>query len=201
MAAILYARRVGTSKHREGTVHKKSLSNPGLIGYKAVMDVRVWGTVAQFISAAGTVTIATTAIVAASRYRYQVSLERMKWLQQLYDNFYNSERYKEIRQLIDFDDLGTLVQLLKRSDAAPREVRPAERGQIDQFTDYLNFFEWIGYLEKERQLTIKHIDTMFKYYLVRLMQVDGHQELRQYIKGHGYEELHRLLNHYSKMGD
>lgn len=162
------------------------------------MDVHDW---AGLVSAAGTVAIAVTAIVAASRYRYQVSLEQMKWLQQLYDSFYNSERYKPVRQLIDFDDLESLIQLLKKSDAAPRELRQAERDQVDQFTDYLNFFEWIGHLGQQRQITVEHIDTMFKYYLVRLMQVDRQQELRKYIKDHGYEKLHRLLNHYSKIGD
>lgn len=162
------------------------------------MDVRDWAAV---ISAGATAAIAGTAIMAAIRYRHQSSLERMKWLQQLYDNFYNSERYKQVRQLIDFDDLEALIQLLRKSDAAPRELRAEDRDRVDQLTDYLNFFEWIGYLEKERQLTIKNIDTMFKYYLVRSMQVDGHQALRKYIKDHGYEELHRLLNHYSKIGD
>jgi hypothetical protein len=165
------------------------------------MDIKDWGVLGQVLSGAGTLTIAISAVVAAKRYRYQVNLERMKWLQQLYDSFYNSERYKGIRQLIDFDDLDTLIQLLKKSDASPRELHSPERNQVDQFTDYLNFFEWIGYLQKEGQITFEQVDTMFHYYLVRLMKVDRDQELRKYIKKNDYQELHRLLNQYSKIDE
>jgi hypothetical protein len=163
------------------------------------MDIRDLGAAGQLLSGLGAAVIAWMAILARANYRRQVSLEQMKWLQQLYDSFYNSDRYKRVRQLIDFDDAGTLLQLLRKSDITSRELRPAERDQIDQFSDYLNFFEWVGYLVKDRQITFKHVNTMFKYYLVRLIQVDKNQELRKYIKSHGYEELHSFLNRYSRI--
>jgi hypothetical protein len=164
------------------------------------MDIRDWGAIGQFLSGIGTVVVAGAAILARRSYRHQISLERMKWLQQFYDNFYNSDRYKAVRQRIDFDDVETLFPLLRKSDTAPQELRPQERDQLDQFTDYLNFFEWIGYLEKEGQVSFENVDVMFKYYLVRLLQVDANQQLRKYISDHGYEELNRLLNRYSKIG-
>jgi len=164
------------------------------------MDIRDWGAIGQLLSGIGTATVAGVAILARRSYRHQINLERMKWLQQLYDSFYNSDRYKAVRQRIDFDDLATLFQLLRKSDIAPQELRAQEKDQLDQFTDYLNFFEWIGYLEREGQITFKNVDAMFKYYLVRLLQVDSSKQLRKYILDHGYEELHSLLDRYSKIG-
>ena len=164
------------------------------------MDIRDWGAIGQLLSGIGTVVVAGAATLARRSYRHQIGLEQMKWLQQLYDNFYNSDRYKAVRQRIDFDDLETLLQLLRKSDVAPQELRTQEKDQLDQFTDYLNFFEWIGYLEREGQITFENIDAMFKYYLVRLLQVDVSHQLRKYISDHGYEELHNLLNRYSKIG-
>jgi hypothetical protein len=127
-----------------------------------------------------------------------VSLEQMRWLQQLYDSFYNGERYKEVRQVIDFDELGQTMELLRRGDADPHQLSLPERAKLDQFTDYLNFFEWLAYLEDEKQLTFRQLDTMFGYYLTRLSQVDRNRQLRQYIRDNGYEQLHRLLDRYSQ---
>lgn len=122
----------------------------------------------------------------------------MRWLQQLYDSFYNSDRYKAVRQMIDFDELEQTMELLRRSDSDPHHITLPERAQVDQFTDYLNFFEWLAFLEEEKQLTFAQLDTMFGYYLTRLLQVDKNRQLRKYIQEEGYEQLNRLLDRYSK---
>jgi hypothetical protein len=142
--------------------------------------------------------LAALALWARQNYRRQVSLEQMRWLQQLYDSFYNSDRYKEVRQAIDFDELGQTMELVRRGDADPHQLTLPERAQLDQFTDYLNFFEWLAYLEKEKQLTFRQLDTMFGYYLTRLLQVDRNRPLRRYIQENGYEQLHVLLDRYSQ---
>lgn len=135
---------------------------------------------------------------ARQNYRRQVNLEQMKWLQQLYDSFYNSDRYKEVRQMVDFDELGHTMELLRRSETDPHHLSLPERAQLDQFTDYLNFFEWLAYLEKEGQLTFSQLDTMFRYYLTRLLEIDKNRELRKYIQEEGYEQLSRLLGRYGR---
>jgi hypothetical protein len=152
----------------------------------------------QLLSGVGTFVLAGLALWARQSYRRQVNLEQMRWLQQLYDSFYNSDRYKGVRQVIDFDELGQTMELLRRGEADPHQLSLPERAQIDQFTDYLNFFEWLAYLEKEKQLTFQQLDTMFGYYLTRLLQVDKNRQLRKYIQEKGYEQLHRLLERYSR---
>jgi hypothetical protein len=165
------------------------------------MDFRNLGAIGQFLSGIGIFFLLVTAWVAYKNYIYHTQLERLKWLQQLFESFYNSNRYKTVRQQIDFDDMKGLRALLRRSDAEPAELRREEREQVDLFTDYLNFFEWIAFLESKEQLAFEDVDAMFNYYLKRLLQVDDDQQLRRYIRDQGFERLHRLLNRYSPMPD
>ena len=165
-----------------------------------MVDIRDLGPLGQLLSGLGTLAVAALALWARQNYRRQVNLEQMRWLQQLYDSFYNSDRYRAVRQAVDFDELDQTLELLRRGDADPHQLSLPERTQLDQFTDYLNFFEWVAFLEKEGQLTFEQLDTMFKYYLIRLLQVDKNRQLRKYIQDKGYEQLDRLLDRYSQTG-
>ena len=162
------------------------------------MDIRDLGPLGQFLSGLGAIGLAGLAFWARQSYRRQVNLEQMRWLQQLYDSFYNSDRYRAVRQVIDFDDLDQTLELLRRGDADPYQLSLPERTQLDQFTDYLNFFEWVAFLEEEGQLTFEQLDAMFKYYLTRLLEIDKNRQLRKYIQSHGYEQLDRLLDRYEQ---
>ena len=56
-----------------------------------------------------------------------------------------------------------------------------------EFTDYLNFFEFMGYLKKSGQLSRRDVAALFDYYLACLRK---HDAVRKYIvddsKGYGY---------------
>jgi hypothetical protein len=162
------------------------------------VDIRDLGPLGQLLSGVGTIVLAALGLWARRNYRRQVNLEQMRWLQQLYDSFYNSDRYKEVRQLIDFDELAQTMELLRRGDSNPHQLSLPERARVDQFTDYLNFFEWLAFLQEEKQLTFGQLDTMFGYYLTRLLEIDKSRQLRTYIQEKGYEQLHRLLERYSQ---
>ena len=162
------------------------------------MDIRDLGPLGQFLSGLGAIGLAGLAFWARQSYRRQVNLEQMRWLQQLYDSFFNSDRYRAVRQVIDFDDLDQTLELLRRGDSNPYQLSLPERTQLDQFTDYLNFFEWVAFLEEEGQLTFEQVDVMFKYYLTRLLEIDKNRQLRKYIQSHSYEQLDRLLDRYEQ---
>lgn len=156
-----------------------------------------------YFPAIGTAVGLITAGLAYRTYYRQARLERLKWLQQLYDSFYNSERYKPVRQIIDFDDMAEVLSLLQKSDSECRQLPERQRNLLDQFTDYLNFFEWIAFLEWKRQLDFKDIDVMFNYYLRRIVEIDNKHEnqISQYLSASGYEQFQRLLvKHFSLVG-
>src|ERR1700704_2964424 len=154
----------------------------------------------EFLTGVGTIVLCSTALLAFLGYRRQIKREKLRWLQQLYEKFYNQKRYKPVRQRIDFDDLDDLLPLLRKTKDMIQRPSPEERNKIDEFTDYLNFFEWIAFLESVRQLRFKQLNVMFNYYLVRILEIDDRHSGRiiRYISDNGYEQFLELLRkHYA----
>lgn len=70
------------------------------------------------------------AIWALVVYRRNRRLEQAKWLSTFYDKFYESDKYKYVRDLLDSDGL--------------EEIRVMVESEDSKFTDYLNFFEHVA---------------------------------------------------------
>jgi hypothetical protein len=132
--------------------------------------------IAATISAIGT---ALAAAFAAFVYRRNSALERAKWASSLYDKFYEATTLKQMRDRLDCSNNSDSVnEIVIREEPA--------------FTDYLNFFEFIAFLQTSRQLKDSEIEALFGYYLDCL---NRHDSMRQYISspGNGYEGLAKLL--------
>ncbi len=126
---------------------------------------------------------ASAAIGAALVYRRNSRLERARWASSLFEKFYEGERYKEIRDLLDIDCTESL-------DCQACALAHESHAQNMKFSDYLNFFELVGFLEKSKQLKGQDIEDLFCYYLDCL---DKHKLIRNYIRHRGYEQLNRFL--------
>jgi len=105
-------------------------------------------------------------------------LRRAEWLSSLYEKFFERTELKSIREALDCEG--------NQSAAIDKLVseEPAE------FTDYLNFFEFVAVLRKARQLTQQEIEDLFCYYLDCL---ENSKQVRDYISRKGYERLDALL--------
>lgn len=116
-------------------------------------------------------------------YRKNSVLERAKWLEKLYEKFYQDVRLKDVRDIIDCDT-GDKVANARIADFVGK--------QSAEFTDYLNFFEFVAILEKNKQLKKDEVEDLFGYYLKCLY---GSEEIREYIKSpvSGFEKLHALF--------
>jgi len=131
---------------------------------------------AASIAALGTL---TAGVFALCVYQRNSKFERAKWASQLYESFYPKESLKSIRDKLDCtadsDDVEQLV---------------AEEGS--QFTDYLNFFEFIAFLRTTEQLGDSEVEDLFGYYLNCL---NRHADVRKYILNleNGYEGLAKLI--------
>jgi len=132
--------------------------------------------VAGAISALGAV---VAAVFAAFVYQRNSALERAKWASSLYDKFYEGTTLKLVRDKLDCPKDNDYV-----NETVIRE-EPA-------FTDYLNFFEFIAFLNSSKQLKNSEIEALFGYYLDCL---NRHDRVRQYISNreNGYEGLDKLL--------
>lgn len=120
-------------------------------------------------------------VVAVLNYRNQVRIKRAEWLKSLYEKFFESSTYKEVRVWLDYDHLG---EKLGAADPAVRESNE------EKFTDFLNFFEFIGVLYSSNHLTFRQVYDVFDYYLKKIKSDDNCQK---WINGYGFEKLKKLL--------
>lgn len=130
-------------------------------------------------------TVATIAAVgwAAFVYAKNSRLERAKWLASLYEKFYEKEHLKPIRDKLDCDD------------AVSFDIAKLIREESAEFTDYLNFFEFVAFLKNSNQLKYEEVEQLFGYYLNCLNQ---RKNVQAYIENKGYELLKDLLNEFAE---
>jgi len=124
------------------------------------------------------------AVLGAVRIYYRKSaLERVTWLSSLYSKFYEAPDLKRIRKALDDNPPGAaeVVELVRNEDA--------------DLTDYLNFFEFMAYLEACGQLTKRDVVALFDYYLRLLSK---HKDVREYVvEGrNGYDYLKKLVRRF-----
>ena len=113
------------------------------------------------------------------QYRSNSRLERARWLASLYDKFYEKDNLKKVRETLDSET------------ADSSEVDRLMGEEPPEFTDYLNFFEFVALLGKSRQLKSNEIEDLFRYYLDCL---ERNKKVRNYIATKGYEHLDKLLD-------
>lgn len=120
-------------------------------------------------------------IVAVVNYRAQTRLKQAEWLKSLFEKFFESPTYKEVRVWLDY---GTLHERLMVSDATQRQANE------EKFTDFLNFFEFIGVLYSRRHLSLEQVYDVFDYYLKKIA---GDPDCREWIDQYSFEKLKALL--------
>jgi hypothetical protein len=112
-------------------------------------------------------------------YRNNARRERARWAESLYSRFFVEPDLKKVRDLLDCDPDDPKVEELVKSDNA-------------DWTDYLNFFEFVQYLQASKQLSDEDVQALFGYYIGCLKR---HRATMAYISdsGKGFDYLRKLL--------
>jgi hypothetical protein len=99
-------------------------------------------------------------------------------MKELYEKFYEHDALKKTRNLLDGGDPAEIEEMVKKETA--------------DFTDYLNFFEFLAYLKGSRQITGDEMLGLFNYYLKNLKKT---AVVYDYIQDRhkGFERLARVL--------
>ena len=134
-------------------------------------------TIIQILSACAT---AIAAIGALLVYRTNSRRERARWAENLYARFFERPELKAVREKLD-------------CDAGDRGVTQLVTAESADLTDYLNFFEFVAYLQSSKQLGESDVVALFGYYLGCLRR---HREVTEYIGDpqKGFEYLNRMLS-------
>jgi hypothetical protein len=121
-------------------------------------------------------------LVAVINYRSQTKLKQADWLKSLFEKFFESPTYKEVRVWLDY---GMLHERLTVNDAATRQANE------EKFTDFLNFFEFIGVLYSRKHLSLEQVYDVFDYYLKKIA---ADADCREWIDQYSFEKLKALLS-------
>lgn len=166
--------------HNRAILVTQVISNPGKSQLETPMqsngsDQELWRLIPQ---TAYYIVAIIAAIWALVVYRRNRRLEQARWLSTFYDKFYETEKYKRVRELLDsqkFDEISGMVD-----------------NEDPDFTDYLNFFEHVAIFAGSKQLRTDDVEASFCYYLDCLK---GHEKVRTYINNSdkGYEKLKAYL--------
>ena len=125
------------------------------------------------------VAAAIAALWALGVYCSNARRERARWAESLYARFFEKSDLKEIREIVDTNaDDPKVEELVSRETAA--------------WTDYLNFFEFVAYLQESKQLSVKDVAALLGYYMECLKR---HKCTKAYIrdKAKGFDYLRQLL--------
>jgi hypothetical protein len=122
---------------------------------------------------------AVAAFVAMLVYRSNSRRERVRWAESLYSRFFVEPDLKSVRDVLDaYPNDSKVVDLVTEDSSA--------------WTDYLNFFEFVAYLQASKQLSDKDVWALLGYYFECLKK---HESSAKYIrdKEKGFDYLRKSL--------
>jgi hypothetical protein len=101
-------------------------------------------------------------------------------VESLYSRFFEKGELKQVRDILDC-----------ASDDEKVNALVTEEGSA--WTDYLNFFELVAYLQESKQVAAEDVKALFEYYIGCLKR---HRATMDYIRDEtkGFKYLRRLLH-------
>ncbi len=143
-----------------------------------------WELAANVATALGGAIAILGAPFAYLTYLQSVRTRRAEWLSSLHESFFESERYRQIRRVLDYkpeSEYNQLVQAVANGTHSPL---------IDEFYRYLNFFELLSSLRGLGEISDDEIIALFEYDLRMLKE---HDFIISDLPDQGFERLSKLL--------
>jgi gamma-glutamylcyclotransferase (GGCT)/AIG2-like uncharacterized protein YtfP len=140
--------------------------------------------IVKCVTVASLIAAGVSAFLAARSYGQSVRLKRAEWLRGLHQQFYESDRYREMRRILDYESDRELSRIQKNLEEGQQDA------YVDQLFAYLNFFEFVAGLLTLKQVTFDDLMLLFEYHLHVIAR--NHTAFAQVVEG-GYEKLAGLL--------
>lgn len=136
-----------------------------------------------------------TAIVGVVSYRQGVKQKRIEFIHSLWDSFWNTTKYYDIRTRLDYEgerqeELYSVVKKILNNDILTiQEIDIAE-----ELNKYLNFFELIASLHENEYLIQTEIENVFSYH-INLLFESKDKTIEVYMKKYSFENIAKLHRH------
>jgi hypothetical protein len=143
-----------------------------------------WQFTFDLIKAIGGSVAIIAAPLAYVQYRRSVKTKRAEWLESLHEKFFETERYAEVRRVLDYAEQPAYDELAAAVSAG------IHHRVADDLWRYLNFFELLAGLRQLKQISDKEIVRLFDYDL-RLMK--RQEFIMNALEPEGFDGLDNLL--------
>lgn len=134
-------------------------------------------------------------IITVFTYTNSIKIKKAEWLSSLSEKFYQNNHYKDIRRILDYPeknpDFDKLKLAINRVINNEYILDSKEISLLEEFVNFLNFFELMGTLEQLGQLKYNEIRLMFDYYLQLLKSMDN---VESFLKHEGFKFTLSLTN-------
>ncbi len=140
--------------------------------------------IVKCVTIASLVAAGVSAAFAARSYGQSVRLKRAEWLRGLHERFYESDLYREIRRILDYESEPEFSRIKEHLIAETHDA------YVEQLFDYLNFFEFVAGLLTLKQVTFDDLMLLFEYHLNVIARDEA---IMDHVAGAGYEQLTALL--------
>ncbi|MBI4502431.1 MAG: hypothetical protein HY700_14875 [Gemmatimonadetes bacterium] len=117
-------------------------------------------------------------------YRRSVRTRRAEWLLSLHESFFETDRYLNVRRVLDYNEQPSYAQL--ESAVMAGTYLPL----ADELYRYLNFFELLASLRQLGQISDSEILALFEY---DLRMLTNHRFITDSLIAQGFERLPQLL--------
>jgi len=99
------------------------------------------------------------------KYSEHATFNKSKWLHEVYTEFFNKDKHREIRRRFDKDDNKKegIYEILEKMNNESNDE--SDKKLEDDFIDYCNFFQMIIILKNNKSVDDKIINDMFGYYI------------------------------------
>jgi hypothetical protein len=144
----------------------------------------VWNDISELLKALGGLIAVLGFPLALRTYRRSVKTRRAEWLASLHEKAFESDRYREIRRVLDYHPEPEYAELLQAVTAQTHHVL------ADELYRYLNFFEFLASLRGLGQISDEEILGLFEY---DLRLVKQHEFIMNVLRPQGFERLADLL--------
>lgn len=139
----------------------------------------------EFVKAIGGSLALIGVPLALVTYRRSVKTKRAEWLASLHEKFFESERYANVRRVLDYRSEPEYSTL---ASAVASEVH---HELTDELYRYLNFFELLAGLRRLKQISDKEINELFDYDIALIRQ---HDFVVHMLRPQGFESLAEMLD-------
>lgn len=136
---------------------------------------------APFLAIAAATPAAVTGIL---NYVRDTKNKETEWLLGLFERFYESDSYKNVRRTLDNPKSADFARLMDEI------TNDADSSRYESFVDYLNFFEFICGLVAGGRMKRADANALFDYYLENLSL---HDPVLTLCRRDGFEALSKEL--------